>query len=281
MNPKSTLFYCLLFLLSACNTQSAIEKIADKDLDAFSKKFIGEVIKGDSLFLSKIEASGSDTAAVMEIFGASDAMKYAKLESVKLIGYSKRIGTTDNNYWELSYEYKFNLFYANFYTKVVRRENEYVITSFKANMTNKSVLQQAEFSFKGKGMKHYFFFMLAILIPAFNIYTIVVAVKTRIRRKWLWIILIIMLNVPFYFNWSTGGVYWKNLTFQLIGLGIEQYSIYVPWMFAISIPFGSVIFWLKRRRIKKEEQEYEALIAMYQNNGEAQNADAQHQDENL
>jgi len=101
---------------------------------------------------------------------------------------------------------------------------------------------------------HFVFLVFTIIVPLFILATLTTAVRTKFKkRKWLWIIFILFGLVQFSLNWTTGQIGWKLLNFQLFGAGALTASQYAPWILSFSIPVGSIIFWIKRENLKKDE----------------------------
>jgi hypothetical protein len=74
-------------------------------------------------------------------------------------------------------------------------------------------------------------------------------IRSRIRRKWLWIIFILLGFVQFRFDWSTGHFDVQPISFALFGAGAFRPSAYAPWVLNFAIPVGAIIFFATRRRL--------------------------------
>ena len=96
----------------------------------------------------------------------------------------------------------------------------------------------------------------AVCVALFTLVVLVVAAKTKMkRRKWLWILFIIFGIGKFSVNWTTGQ--WGVQFFALQLFSASSYSdLYGPWIISASLPIGAVIFLLRRNsiRIRDEEQ---------------------------
>jgi hypothetical protein len=267
MNFRLLLLCLFLIHFTACDKQSTFDNLVDNDVNNYNKQIIAELIKGDSSVINRFIVGGADSVEAYALFDAAKIFRTYSLQSSKIIGLSKGVSTSKGRTEQVNYEYKFdNSLYAYFFVQVSKKDNGYSIKGFRIQLNTESLSERAAFTFKGKGFFHYLCFALAILIPAFIIYTIIIVVKTSVRRKWLWITLVIIFNFPFYFNWYTGKLRFEQFKFQILGLGIEQGSIDEPWTFALAIPLGAIIFWVKRQSIIKKQREYEELVAMYPQN---------------
>ena len=107
------------------------------------------------------------------------------------------------------------------------------------------------FSLEGKGTVHYLFLFACLAVPFFILFTLVVAIRTRFnKRKWAWILFILVGFVQFSINWTTGQIGVKPLSFQLFGAGALSASVFAPWILSVSLPIGAVLFWIKREGLR-------------------------------
>lgn len=105
------------------------------------------------------------------------------------------------------------------------------------------------FSLAGKGLVHILVLNLALLVPAFIIFSLVQFIRTPAPSvKWLWILFIVVAVGQFDFNWTSGALSFKPLGFQLFGAGFLRAGVAGPIHLHIGLPIGGVIFLLKRRR---------------------------------
>lgn len=105
------------------------------------------------------------------------------------------------------------------------------------------------FTLAGKGLVHILVLNLALLVPAFIIFSLVQFIRTPAPSvKWLWILFIVVAVGQFDFNWTSGVLNFKPLSFQLFGAGFLRSGVAGPIHLHIGLPIGGVIFLLKRRR---------------------------------
>lgn len=105
------------------------------------------------------------------------------------------------------------------------------------------------FTFSEKGMANYVFFAAAMVIPLFVIGTLVVCVRTPIpRRKWLWVVFILLGFVQFSLDWTSGQWGIQPIAFQICGASFMRSCDYAPWILSFSLPIGAIVFWLRRGR---------------------------------
>jgi len=114
------------------------------------------------------------------------------------------------------------------------------------------------FTFTGKSIIHYLVFAACIAVPAFILVALVVCIRSRIRRKWLWIIFILLGFVQFRFDWATGHFEIQPISFALFGASAFRPSPYAPWILGFAIPVGAIIFLVSRRRLLLGDATHEA-----------------------
>ena len=127
--------------------------------------------------------------------------------------------------------------------------------------------EATKFTLKGKGALHLFVLFLAILVPVFIILTLIKCARTKgLKRKWLWMLFILVGMFGITFNWHTGqlgmslirktetSIHINLIDFQIFGAGMTKSGPLAPWFFEIGFPLGAVIFWFKSLKSKKLEE---------------------------
>lgn len=83
----------------------------------------------------------------------------------------------------------------------------------------------------------------------FILVTLVACIRTKMRRrKWRWILFVLVGGVSLSLNWTTGEIGFSPLSVRLLGASAMTTSAYSPWIVSISFPLGAAMFWLKRRK---------------------------------
>lgn len=105
------------------------------------------------------------------------------------------------------------------------------------------------FTFRGKSLVHILVINLALLAPAFIIYTLVQCIRTPVpSRKWLWIPFILVALGRLDFNWTSGAWNFTPIGFVLLGAGFFRSGVAGPIQLFVGLPLGAAIFLFKRRR---------------------------------
>jgi len=169
-------------------------------------------------------------------------------ESVKVVGVQKSesAGESEINItFELQFPAGWRL--ANVATRT--KAGQTTIVGFHVDSLPHSLEDTNRFNLSGKSLLHYLALVLTVLIPLFVLAVLVVCVRTKIeRRKWLWILAIILGVGSFSLNWTTGTWHFTLLYVSLFGAAATA-APYGPWMLSISIPLGAIVFLLRRKGI--------------------------------
>ena len=73
------------------------------------------------------------------------------------------------------------------------------------------------------------------------------------KKKWLWIIFMLIGIGKYSFNWTGGQMSFTPLAIQLFSAAAFKGGLYAPWVISVSVPIGALSFILKKHKIKKSE----------------------------
>ena len=167
-------------------------------------------------------------------------------KSVKFIGAHSVTsnGVTNTN---LTSEYEFTNKWLLANLVLQKQGNTFLVQGVHIQPLNDSLENLTQFHFWGQDTKHYIVFTSALLLLAFDIYALVLCIKTPMpKRKWLWIIFILFGFCAVTFDWSTGGIYFNPLNIRMPTVQFAQ-MLYQPFIINMLIPVGAVVFLLKRK----------------------------------
>jgi hypothetical protein len=172
--------------------------------------------------------------------------------SIKLVGAHKLTddqGLTTN----LTFEYGFGDEWFLVNVAWLSKDGAFAIVGFNVYDTDGSLEELSKFELAGKSPTHYLVLALAVALPIFCIYTLVVCARTRLMgRKWPWIIFILFGVGKFSLNWTSGAWGFAPLSFLLLGAGVTA-EPYMPWVVSVSLPLGALLFLSRRRRLSAPE----------------------------
>ena len=172
--------------------------------------------------------------------------------AIELVGVNiRRINGIKRYYLSYQLQFQNTLLLANF--TVVEMSGSNQIFSYHVSTLSKSLEEINAFTFSGKSFRHYIVLLVAAGTPIFIIYTIVLCVRTKMKRKWLWIIFMLFGVGNYSLYWTSGNMVFQPFTIMLFSAGFSKSGFYGPWIFTISVPIGALVFILMRRKIKKSE----------------------------
>ena len=112
------------------------------------------------------------------------------------------------------------------------------------------------FTLASKGVAQYSVLLLAITVPIFILFTLVVCIRTPVpRKKWLWIVSILLGVGAVQVSWTDGAYAIQLISVQLFGASAGSAGPASPWIISVSIPLGAIMFWFKRRRFNLQSLE--------------------------
>lgn len=178
------------------------------------------------------------------------------IDSFRIINARKKTLYGQNGFTDYLIEYEYTLQDKYLYQNIGIRKQDgiFTVVSFDGYIYEQSLDNINKFTLRNKGFVHYVFLCLAILIPIFIIVTLIIAIRTKLKTKWLWIIGILFGFIKFSINWTTGQVGFSLINISILGAGFSKSGKIAPWILSFSIPIVAIIFWYKRYWNKKEAE---------------------------
>lgn len=181
----------------------------------------------------------------------ADMLAQEEPVSVELVG-CRIFSTPDKRRSHLTYQYHFtNAWILATITIDTVGENKKVF-AVSVNPIPKSLGELNAFTLVGKSIRYYVLLSLAVIIPVFIIWTIILCARTKIRKKWLWIIFILIGITKLNLNWTTGQMGFQPIAFQIPSMGMMKMGPYAPWILTVSFPLGAILFLIKRRKLQSK-----------------------------
>jgi hypothetical protein len=168
--------------------------------------------------------------------------------SVKDIG-AQQVHDSDLYRINLSFEYQFPAKWLLINVATQKKDGVLTIIGFNIYPLSDSLENLNKFTLAGKNLLQYVTLLFAVLIPIFTLYALVLCIRTKMeKRKWLWIIFIIIGIGKFTINWTTGQCGFAPLFFQFFGAASFA-PPYGAWLISISLPLGAIIFLIRRKKL--------------------------------
>jgi hypothetical protein len=169
---------------------------------------------------------------------------------IKLIDYqfttfSPFNGSASTNY-SIAFEYEYPEIWIVTIAALRRANEETSVTGINAFRNLQSLENLNALTFENKSALHFVMVLLAVVVFGFIVATLITAIRTKIpKRKWLWIIFIIIGIGQISLNWTTGELSFAA-NFNLFAVGMVRRGL-GPWILQIGIPLGAALFWWRRR----------------------------------
>jgi hypothetical protein len=168
--------------------------------------------------------------------------------SIKVVG-AQRFEMHDTTTVNTTYEYNFGGTWLLINVAVKTKAGAKTIVGFHINPENQPLEIQNQFTLYGKSPAAYVVLALAVSAMLFTLYTLVVCARTPMaKRKWLWILFVLLGVGKFSVNWTTGQWNISPLFVQLFSASAFA-PFYGAWIVSASIPLGAILFWVRRKEL--------------------------------
>jgi hypothetical protein len=153
--------------------------------------------------------------------------------SVKVIG-AQQVRDPGIYKINLSFEYQFPSKWLLINVATQKKDGVSTIIGFNVYPLSDSLENLNRFTLAGKNFLQFATLAFAILIPLFSLCVLVLCIRTKMqKRKWLWIIFILIGVGKFTINWTTGQWQIAPLYLSLLGSGAFA-PPYGAWLISIS-----------------------------------------------
>jgi len=185
-------------------------------------------------------------------------------ESIKVVGVHENVfhghNDSETTTTNITLEYQFQSKWLLINVATQKKGGVSTVVGFNVNPITDFLENINKFRLVGKNPLQYSVFVLAILIPLFTLYALILCIRTKIeKKKWLWVLFVMLGLAKFSVDWTTGQWGLTPLSFQLLGAGAFA-PLYGSWVISISLPLGAVIFMLKRKGLSKQQNNIDQIV---------------------
>lgn len=269
---KRILTALLLGTLISCNPNIDLNKIVPTEVDQFARTFVTDIQKHQiDECLSRVAENMQNEEGRTFMTNVASGISPLQLDSLNMINarYTSFMGENPTTNYIVEYEQELDEQSIYIFFNILKEGNNLTITGFDARWMEAPLSKIHAFTFSGKPVINYIFIILAIVSVGFVIYTLIAAIRTPMKRKWLWIIGILFTFIKFKLNWTTSEFDFQLISFQLLGAGFSKSGLVAPWFLSFSVPVFAIAFWVKKFQREKEQAEDEKManiIAQHSNN---------------
>ncbi|MBC8041644.1 MAG: hypothetical protein H7Y06_13960 [Opitutaceae bacterium] len=254
---KRILVLVVAAFLTGCSPDTLIEKFADDAKERIALDYIQRVVSGDLAALTaELDPRVRSTNALTSLEQLRANIPKETPTVTNLVGYnvsySSSDGAQNNLIYQLGYHGKKWLLVYVTWSELPDGKRQ--IVTLKAQSLQQSLQEANRFSFLHAGGRHFLFLGATMIIPLFILTTLLVCIKTKLpRRKWMWIVFILVGVVQFSINWTTGEIGFTPLSILFFGASAMAASPYSPWIFSFAIPIGAILFWFRRAKLMRSD----------------------------
>ena len=246
----------LAVVVAGCDLQRLMSEVEPEEESAFAKAVLEDLRTQD---FDSIEAV-FDPSQISADFRSQLAYVSGLFPEGEPLGAPDTVGVQwhrfgDQAQYILRYEYEFPDAWVVGTVMLKRDASGVTVTGLFLDPREVSMGELHAFSFEGKGLGQVLFLALVVAVPLFILYALVRVFRTPGlgKRKYLWAAFVLVGLVQVTLNWTTGDININPLSFQLLGAGFMSNGPYAPWVFAVSLPVGAILFLIKHRGGNKED----------------------------
>lgn len=252
----------LLYLLAIFYCWSAVAEEEPKEgigqnATTFAESIIDSLTSGNIDYCIKnLDKEFQNDQAVKYFEECHEALNNQEFVNSSVVSYEAKTIYSDppSNSYKLSFEYEYKDLWVYYTFILIENEKHLVVYQFNYSSYPDSVRVENEFNFIDKGFVHYLFIGFCSIVPLFILVSLVFCFRTQLKRKWLWILFILMGIAAFNLNWTTGEIGVDFTHMKIFGSGYKKISKIGPWILSFSIPIGAILFWFKRAKIRRQER---------------------------
>jgi hypothetical protein len=241
----------VLILFSGCNQNSEkmVRAFTPPEDEAKATNYISLLRQGGFDQIQKdMDASITDAETHSTLVKMAALIPTQDPVSVKVVG-ANQFHTQDTYKINLTFEYQFPTNWLLISVALQKKDGVSSIYGFHVKPISDSLENYNRFTLAGKSAFQYAMLALAVLIPIFTVYVLVLCIRTKMKkRKWLWIIFILFGVGKITVSWTTGQWQCGLLQIQLLGAGAFA-PPFGAWLIAVSVPLGAIIFLLRRKKL--------------------------------
>ena len=247
---KAVIFIVFALVLSSCSQEELQERFIPKEESGFAKDYLSKLRGRDFAYVKSILSPELDAQVTDELleqmaahFGEGEPL------SVKIIGSQVNVF---NGQWQgnFTFEYQFESGWNLANAALQKFDDGYRVIGINVYQTEASQKEINAFNLSSKSGLQYLVLCLAVLVPLFILFTLIVCIRTPIKRKkWLWVIFVLLGFGAIQVNWTNGAYAFQLISIHLFGASATAASPAAPWVLSASVPLGAIVFWMRRKSL--------------------------------
>ena len=254
-NMRALLSVLAFAALLGCSQEGLLQKFSSPEDQATARSYVDRLRAGKFDEIEKALDPGIRTPNIRDTLTKMAALiPNGEPTSVKLVG-AHTFQSSEEKTVNTTFEYNFGDKWLLANVAVRDRQGAKAVVGFNVSRMTQSLESQNRFTLIGKSAIQYAVLAAAISAVLITFYSVIVCARTKLpSRKWLWVLFILVGFGKVAVNWTTGQLAIAPLSVQLFSASAAA-PLYGPWMIAVSLPLGAIVFLLYRRsrRVPKAE----------------------------
>lgn len=238
----------IALVLGGCDRYALVEKFSTPELQAEAKDYIAKLRSRDFAAIeSAIDESLKSGQLPAELTKMADLIPAGEPTLVRLVGAQHHFSGETNTY-SSQFEYLFDRKSVVISISIRESGGPRKIVGFEVVPQAMPVDEQSLLSWDGKGLPQYAVLAGAVAAFLVSLVALVKCARTRLpRRKWLWILFILVGFTKLSVNWDTGELGFMPVALQIMSASIGAPTL-GPTVVAFSIPVGALLFLIRYRK---------------------------------
>jgi hypothetical protein len=237
-----------LVVLVGCRGDDILHRLVRPEDDAFARAYFDSVRTGRIDFA--VQALSPTTAGISgvrdNLVRLSKYLPNGPLDSLHVIAVN-RFSTPSVDRTTMAYEYHSSMGWGVVSITSASELGRRYVDGIHADRLDRSLEVANAFTLRGKGGGHYLMLALMLVCVGTAISVALLALRTPMRRRWLWALFALVGAGTLVFNWTTGQVGFSLLNLQFFNGGAVRGGPAAPWILSAAFPVGALLTW---RRIQ-------------------------------
>lgn len=240
---------CLALALAACGGESSLQRFTPADVDARSRDYIGQFVRGQTdSALQRLVVPLRTPDATSELGKITDILRNQRFDTTRVIG---AWTNTINGVRHVNMTYELHASSSWYLANVASVDT--ADTWFVEGVSARTILAPLEvttqFSLAGKSLLHYLWLLLTIACATVSLACAVfIGTRRGMPKRWRWVLMSLLGVGAFRMNWANGATDVTFLHVQLLSAGFVRAGSAAPWILSFGVPIGALVALSRYRR---------------------------------